>query len=214
MNGSPVSRPQVAIEGVAMHLAAQALCGLLLVPWLQSSFPSAPPLTIAIAGSSAVAPVAASLFIRWRTAVAPSFRPPLYSLTAAVLSLVLAPFVSFLAVLLVPEDPYLAAILSIAGPAGFFTTALITVWIPAFEEVLYRGYCLALLLPRFGAVRSSLFSSILFVIPHGIWSSWGLHLALIFLFSLVFSFIYLRGGLAMAILGHIIVVLYQVLHAI
>lgn len=209
----PLPGPHIAVEGFAVHIAAQSACGIFLVPQLQSLFPSAPPLIISIAGSSAVAPLVALVYMMARTRCAPPFHAPSRTFRDVAICMLAALAAAHLSVLLIPHDPYVHAILSLPSPYRFAAAPLIALWIPFLEEALYRGFCLSLLLPRLGTIAAVLASSLLFVIPHGIWGGMGINLALIFLFSLVFSCAYLRGGMSLAVLTHVLAVSYQMLSA-
>lgn len=92
----------------------------------------------------------------------------------------------------------------------YFAVFLIVLWGPFLEEVLARSYFFELLRRQLGAALGLIISSMLFLVPHGIWGGFDFALIFIFLYSAVFTFVYIQGGIIASIIVHAFVNSYLV----
>ena len=87
------------------------------------------------------------------------------------------------------EPPIIREQLFGQGVARLVNTAVVVLWVPFAEEVFFRGFLLAALVPPLGAVRAALVSSAVFAVAHLLVST----MIPIFVTGLLLSWLYLRG---------------------
>ena len=75
------------------------------------------------------------------------------------------------------------------GATRLVNTAVVVMWVPFAEEVFFRGFLLAALLPSMGAVRAAVVSSAVFALAHLLVST----MLPIFVTGLLLSWLYLRS---------------------
>lgn len=202
----------VILEGFGIFIAAHAVGGYFFAPRIEDVFFKFPQITAAMLSSSAISPLLAIVYLTLKIKFIPQFNlrrnmfP--YLLSGMILSWMIV-FVSML-FLEMKRIPLLQEILRIPHPYFYFylTLFLFLIWGPFLEETLYRGYFFEILKQSWGNTKALLFSSVLFVIPHGIWGSFDISLLFTFLFSVVFTMTYMRGGLVASILVHTFVNCY------
>lgn len=99
-------------------------------------------------------------------------------------------------------------ILRVAHPYFYPTLFLLVVWGPILEEALTRGYFFEILRVKWKDTFALLLSTFLFLLPHGIWGDFGIGLFFIFVYSLIFTAVYVHGGLFASIATHMFVNFY------
>ena len=104
--------------------------------------------------------------------------------------------------------PFAHEILSEKSPYLYINAFILIVVGPCFEETLYRGYYFEILKSNFGNLWSILISSLLFILFHAIWGGFDINLIFIFLYSILFSIVYIQNGLIASTLVHAFVNFY------
>lgn len=199
----------VVLEGFGVLIASHAIGGYYLAPLLAEVIPKLSSLTIAILSSTAISPFLATIYLAVRVRFVPKFNIKKEALLYLPSGIILAWIVVFINVLLSgKENPYAYEVLKSPQPYYYLNLFLITIWSALLEEILNRGYFFEILRVRWGDTQALLLSSIIFVMPHGMWGSFDISLIFIFLYSVIFTVIYMRGGLIIAILVHAFVNFY------
>ena len=103
---------------------------------------------------------------------------------------------------LTKEIPMAQKILQTPEPYNYVNLFLLILWGPFVEETLYRGYFFEILREKLNDPIAIIFSSLLFVLFHGMWGQFSISLIFIFLFSLIFTIMYISGGLIASISVH------------
>lgn len=191
------------LEVFVVMMIAHFLGGYLLGPQLRDMLPSAPYRTIGMLSSSTFSPVVAIVYgiIRFK------FRPRVYvtktSLSYAGLGCLLSLSVGISSfIVLGTYMPVINEIWSYNAPYFLISTLLLTIIGPALEEVIFRGYMFELAQRKCGSFFALIIVSFLFFLFHGIWGDFSLSTVFIFVFSVVFSFVYIKGGLLASIASH------------
>ncbi len=211
MNSSNRNNISIVIEGFAILLVAHALGGYYVAPKIADAFPMIPMLTIAMLSSSAVSSPVAIVYLAIRTRVVPKIAISREMLIYVFLGIVASWFVAVTSILVFGKNiPFVQEILEIKYPYFFPTLFLLIVAGPVLEETLARGYFFEILKKSLSNVQAILFSSVLFVLPHGIWGVFDINLLFIFLYSVIFTYVYMRGGLIASIVVHAFVNLFLV----
>lgn len=178
--------------------------GFFLAPKLEVLFPEMPLLTIAILSSSVFSTFFAILYLSLRLKFIPKVMLNkdvfIFSLSGALA----AWLVAFVSVIYAGSaDIFLAKqIYSIKQPYFLPTLSLLVFFGPCLEEVLYRGYFFESLRREHGNLIALLFSSLLFASFHGIFGNFNFSLFFVFLYSVVFTFAYIGGGILSSIMAH------------
>ncbi|MBI4655088.1 MAG: CPBP family intramembrane metalloprotease [Nitrospirae bacterium] len=201
----------VVMEGLGILLAAHAMGGYYLAPRLAEVFFKMPLLTIAMLSSSAISPLIALVYLALRTRFLPIFivkREGFLYLFGGLISAWMVIFFSTL-FLDMKNIPLKEEVLRTPHPYLYPTLFLLLLWGPLLEEILNRGYFFEILSQNWGRTKAVLFSSVLFVIPHGLWGYFDRSLIFIYLNSIIFTLIYMRGGLIPSTLVHAFVNSYM-----
>jgi membrane protease YdiL (CAAX protease family) len=92
---------------------------------------------------------------------------------------------------------------------GFILVTLILLG-PMLEEYIFRGVYLEYMVPVLGLIPSTIVTSIIFIGYHAIWIGISVVLLILFIFSILFSLAYVRGGLVGSFIVHSFVNFYFV----
>jgi membrane protease YdiL (CAAX protease family) len=189
--------------GFIFQVVSHEIGGYCLAPRLAEVFPKVPLLTLGMLSSSAISPLIAITYFFLISKFVPRIAIDKNVIFVSLSGIVLAYFVILGDILFIGRYIQLAQdIISVKGKWYYLTLFLLIVWGPLLEETLYRGYIFEILRKNWGNVLATLFSSILFVIFHGIWGELNFSLVFIFLYSILFTCIYIQGGLVSSVLVH------------
>lgn len=199
----------VIIEAFLIWLIVHAIGGYYFAPKLAEVFPKTPPLVIGLLSSSAISPLAAMVYLALRTRFIPKFiikKEMSFYIPAGIIGAWVVAYTN----LFVSSNkiPFAQEIHGVAHPYFYFTLFLVLIWGPFLEETLNRGYFFELLRTNWGDALALLFSSTLFVLFHGIWGGFSINLLFIFLYSVIFTAVYMGGGLVASIAVHASINLY------
>jgi len=112
-------------------------------------------------------------------------------------------FVFFFSIVVgAPRSLWAQSILSSGQPFKAISIFLATLWVPFFEELLFRGYILELLKDRINVSAAVIVSSIVFVFLHLTSGYPNIELFLTFSQSVLYSITYLYGGIVPAFMVH------------
>lgn len=212
MNRLIIKRLVFVIEGFAVFTAAHALGGFFIAPQLADIFHNLPALTIFIFFSSAISPLFGILYLLFRARYFPQFQVNLTIVIYIFLGILFAfAVVSINTRLSGIEIPFAQELLREPPPYRYLNSFLVIFWIPFIEEILNRGYFFEILKKCMSNFAALMVSSLFFVIPHGIWESFSLNLIFIFINSVIYTWVYLRGGLIASSSVHIFVNSYLLL---
>lgn len=194
-------------EGFTALILIQCLGFIFIGHFLQIYFPAMPPITVNIISSSAISPLLASAYLCARTKVKPTIilNKQVVALTFA--GVVLVYIVSLMYMYIFKESNFVS---NLSSPNAFKYINLFwyVVWAPVTEEILFRGYFLNVLSAR-GNVTASIVSSLLFAAAHILFAYphfdiiMALESSFLFVYSMIFAFMYVQGGIIPAILTHI-----------
>jgi len=199
----------IVLEGFTILIICHAIGGYYFAPILVRYFSRLPLLTISMISSSAVSPVLAIFYVAVRVKFLPKFKLTREIFMYILSGIVMAWIVSIINVLISGRDISLAqGILRTPPPYYYLNLFLLIFWGPFLEEILFRGYFFELFRQKSNDVKALLVTSLLFVIPHGIWGSFDINLFFIFLNSSVFTLMYIQGGLITSIMIHAFVNFY------
>lgn len=194
---------RIVLEGFFVLLGVHVLGGLFLGLGLTRLFPSVPVITIAIFSSSAISQVSAITYLAFRFKCFPRFILNKTAVLYALVGIILASFLIMVQVSFFGKEvPAIQEELNTPPPYRYLNLLAATIWGPFAEEVLFRGYFFEELRESYGALAAGLLSTGLFVILHAI-GGLTFGLIFIFLYSALFTFAYMRGGLLGAIVSHI-----------
>ena len=206
MNYSKCKSILIALEGFIVSIAAHAAGGYYFAPLLAERFPQLFFSNIMMLSSSAISPLIAIVYLAVRVKFFPKVSINKRVLTYLLSGVIMAWIIAFTSVLLwgmgTPFE------LKVPHPYYYLNLLLIVLWIPILEEILNRGYFFEILRQDWGDKIALLFSSILFVLLHGIWGRIDMSLIFIFLYSVIFTLVYMKGGLIASIGAHSFVNLY------
>lgn len=182
---------------------AHFVFGHLLEPLLYSIFPSIPKISNAIISSSSISPVIAIIYFIITTKRYPILIFDKNLFPHILAGLFLAWLVFFLNMIVSQREiPFAQNIISSPKPFLYINIFLVVIWGPLLEEILCRGYFYEMLRKSWSDKYAFLLSSLLFVIPHGIWGSFDINLIFIFLYSGIFTIVYTNGGIVASVIVH------------
>jgi len=174
-------------------IAAHAAGGYYFAPLLEEKFPQLFFSNVMMLSSSAISPLIAIVYLAVRVKIFPKVSINKRVLTYLLSGVIMAWIIAFTSVLLGGmETPFE---LKVPHPYYYLNLFLIVLWMPILEEILNRGYFFEILRQDRGGKMALLFSSILFVLLHGIWGRIDMSLIFIFLYSVIFTLVYMKGGL-------------------
>jgi membrane protease YdiL (CAAX protease family) len=199
----------IVLEGFGVLIAFHAIGGYYCAPKVVEVFPEIPLITVSMLFSSAMSPVIAIIYLALRTKFIPKFTIKKEIFTYILAGIVMAWIVVFISVLLSgKESSFAQEILKTPRPYYYLNLFLFILWGPLLEETLVRGYFFEILRQKLNDIIALVFSSILFVIPHGIWGIFSINLFFIFMYSVIFTLMYIQGGLIVSISVHAFVNFY------
>lgn len=209
MDYSKIKSVIIVLEGFGALIAFHAIGGYYCAPKVAGVFPKLPLLTVSMLSSSAISPVIAIIYLALRTKFIPKFTIKKEIFMYILAGIVMAWIVVFVSVIVSGKgDVFTQEILKTPYPYYYLNLFLLILWGPLLEEILFRGYFFEILRQKLNNTRALLFSSILFVIFHGIWGGYGINLFFIFLYSVIFTLMYIQGGLIASISVHALVNFY------
>lgn len=199
----------VVLEGFIISIIVHIVSGYYFTHKLAEILLDFPPITIALLSSPAISPVIAIIYLAFRAKFFPKFSANREVLLYSLSGIIAAWLVIFIKILLLGKEISLAKeVLETPQPYNYLNLFLIILWGSLIEETLYRGYFFEILKQNWNSKMAFLFSTILFVIDHGIWWSFDIYLFFIFLYSVIFTLTYMKGGLIASILVHVFVNFY------
>ena len=212
MNLSKGKNIIVVLEGFGILIISHAVGGYYFSPKLAEVFSKVPLVTIEMLSSSAISPIIAIIYLIWRTNFVPKLRLSIRKETLLYFlsGIVLVWINNFIGMLFFwdKEMPLAKEILNVTTPYYYLNLFLVILWGPALEETLTRGYFFEILRRNWGTTIALLLSSLLFVIFHGMWGTFDWGLLFIFIDSVIFTMMYIEGGLVTSILVHSFVNFY------
>lgn len=194
-------------EGFTALILIQCLGFIFLGHFLQTYFTGMPAITVNIISSSAISPLLASAYLCARTKVKPAIILNKQVFVLTLTGIVLVYIVSLMYMHIFKESNFVS---SLSAPSAFNYLNLFwyVVWAPVTEEILFRGYFLNILSAR-GNVTASIVSSLLFTAAHTLFAYphldmiMALECSFLFVYSMIFAFMYVQGGIIPAILAHL-----------
>ncbi|MBN2429279.1 MAG: CPBP family intramembrane metalloprotease [Deltaproteobacteria bacterium] len=189
-------------EGFFVVLACQALGGLLLTPELLEFFPSVPLVSFLIFFSLSAFFVAI-LYLWKRTSFKPIYWRGKNLFFCVFAGMVAAWLILFTNTLFIGNYSPLTHQISSLGSQYFYPAIFILFVLgPCLEEIFYRGYLFEIMKKPFGDTAALVFLSFLFMFGHFVWSGFTIgHIALFF-YSIIFTLVYIKGGLIASISVH------------
>lgn len=203
---SKIKSITIVLEGFGILILSHIVGGYFCAPKLAEVFSELPLLTISILSSSAISPIVAIIYLALRAKFIPKFSVKREILMYILSGMVMAWIVVFLSVLVSGKgDTFAQEILKTPHPYYYLNLFLLILWGPILEEILFRGYLFEILRQQMNSAVALLFSSVLFIGLHGLWGVFGINLFFIFLYSVIFTLLYIQGGLIVSILVHVFV---------
>jgi membrane protease YdiL (CAAX protease family) len=200
---------RVVITAYAAMGLSGLLCGLFLRPWMESTFPILPPSTVDVLMPGIIPPFVCLSYLLVRIGFVPRLIVKKEVILYSFGGTVMAWFVVCMHTLTFGHGAI--SDLNIAGPYYYVNLFFLMIWAPLVEETIYRGYFFDILRQKLRTPFALLLSSLLFTLAH-IDLSVGFepNLAFIFLCSIVFSLVYVEGGLIASIWTHFFLSAYSV----
>ena len=199
----------IVFEAYGVLIVSHAIGGYYCAPLLSALLPQLPYISVAMLSTSAISAVITTIYLVLRTNFIPSLDIRWELLSYIVAGIIVAWFATFIGLMMMDRQvPLLQEVIQEKAayyPLNFF---LIILWGPFWEEVLFRGYFFELLRKQQSAAWALLFSTTLFVLFHGIWGGFSVGLSLIFLYSVIFTLLYMEGGLIVSVSVHAFVNFY------
>ncbi len=200
-----------AIKSVATSLevffvlvAAHAIGGYFLAPKLTNILPGVPILTVAIVASSTFSPIITIAYALLRFKFLPNFYFSKRTLAFIAIGVLSSISFSLLNIYISGNKiPFAESFLYLPFNYYYLSVFLLTIFVPILEEVLYRGYIFELLKKGFGPWWSLFFVSSLFFLFHGFWGVFNLSTFFVFIYSVLFTFVYINGGIFASVISHI-----------
>lgn len=207
----------IVIETYIVLITFQAIGIYLFADVLSKIFTNAPVLTINILSSSAISPVLALIYIGFRKKFIPNNIYSKETITVSLSGIVLTWLICIAEIFIFGKrNIFIENLLSTSSIYYYVNLLWFVIWAPFVEESLFRGYIYELLRFR-GEIFAILISSLLFSLPHAIFSGYSpdvlilIEICFIFIRSVVFTIMYKHGGLLSAIICHSFANLYFVL---
>jgi membrane protease YdiL (CAAX protease family) len=191
----------VVSEGFIIVITAQVLSPFFVDPLLIRIIPELPQVTLTLMASP-TGSVLGIVYLAIRTRIVPRLSLNKEMYVYFFLGIAMAWITTLLYTLVAGKDAGLVkASLDTSRPFRYLNACLLTIWGPVAEETLFRGFFFHILRSRWSIAMAGLFSSLLFVLLHT-FSGIDTGLLFIFLYSVVFTITYIRGGLIASILVH------------
>jgi membrane protease YdiL (CAAX protease family) len=206
---------RILFEGYVFFLIVHIFVSYFIGLGLQELFVTAPKITINNLASSAISPILTIIYLMLRINFFPRFYFNEKVLMCLGAGFVLIFFKQFSWKIIAGKDYSLINFLDVPPPYYYLHLFLVIVWGPIIEEILFRGYFLEIALYRWGQPLAIIISSLLFTIPHSL-GGYEFNIYLIislvffFLWQVIFSLVYLVGGISASILVHVMNNAYSV----
>lgn len=197
----------IILEGFACLIVAHLMLWLLINPMLYKLSSSIPQITKEILSSSAFSPIIAIIYCYNRTKRLPVASPHLKDLVMTIIVGIILSWLTFFLNMITSDKkiPFAQSILDVPTPFLYLNIFLVVLWGPTLEEVLFRGYFFGIIREDWGDIFAFILSSLLFIIPHGIWGTFDINLFFIFLYSAIFTVVYSKSGIVASITVHSLV---------
>ena len=202
----------LVLEGFLVQIVTHWICVKYLPHSLVALFQDLPWITVGVVLAT-VSPLVAMSYMWVRLGRSPLMVTETKIFRGLVIGIILAFLATVGQIVFVGKgDPFTVEILQTQSrPAYFyFTLFFVVIWGPLLEEVLNRAYFFETLRISWGSAVALLLSSFLFVSFHGIFITMfygGIGYEMVFtaLYSIIFTVVYMRGGLIAAFLTHMFV---------
>ena len=202
----------VVIEGFVVQIATHWISLKHLPQRLVEFNPDLPWITVGMV-SATISPLVAITYMCIRLQLIPKMITESKIFRSSAIGIILAWLVVFTQVLFLGKgDPFTLDILQTRSQPAYFhlTLLLLVIWGPLLEEALNRGYFFETLRMNWGTAVALPISSFLFVSFHGIfmtiyYGGIGYEMIFITLYSIIFTAVYMRGGLFAAFVTHMFV---------
>ena len=204
MKNEVVKSAAISLEVFLVLVAAHALGGYFLAPKLSNILPGVPTLTVAILASSTFSPIVTIAYAVLRFKFLPNVYFSKKTLVFIFFGVLVSISISFLNIFISGRIiPFAESFLHLPYSYFYFSVFLLIVFVPILEEVLYRCYVFELLKKGFGNWLSLFLVSSLFFLFHGIWGGFDLSTIFLFFYSVVFTFVYVKGGVLASVASHV-----------
>jgi membrane protease YdiL (CAAX protease family) len=192
------------LTGFSILFGTNVVNGFFLRPLLAEIFPQFPWITLGLLLSVTNAPLAAFIYLILRIGFVPKFSIERETFLWSVgTGMALIWTVNSAQTLVLGQiSVQMQGILNASPSYYLLNLFLLILWGPFVEEIFFRGYFLEILYQKHSTLKALLFSSALFTFGH-VWGGFNGSLVFIFLASVVFSLVYIKGGLVASILVHI-----------
>jgi len=201
-----VSQLIVVLEGFLVWEVSYWFGGNYVAPTILQSFPSLPLITIATISSTILGLIVGIAYMAIRLKFVPPIEVTSTTIVAALVGILVTWFIASLSNAVVFGGGVLLfeEVGKISQPFYFYFTAFLVIGLgPLLEETVVRGYFFEILKGSWGDATGLLISSFLFVTAHAISGVFGAGLFFIGLDSIIFTFVYIKGGLIASGLTHV-----------
>ena len=203
---SPAIRKSgVVLGGFLVFLLSYWLGADYLTPIILTVCSDVPWITAASLSSTIFGFIVAIAYVAPRTASIPRFELTITMALVTITGVIVTWFIGSLGGAVFFGEPSLLfqETNKITQPVHYYLTALLIIGFgPLLEEILYRGYFFEILKEASSETIAMVVSTLLFVIAHADERVPGLALFFIGLHSIVFTFVYIKGGIVASVLTH------------
>jgi membrane protease YdiL (CAAX protease family) len=191
-------------EGFLFWQIVHFMSGTLIGPAIYEMNRHLPPSTVATLIASDIAPLVTIMYMSLRLrGWFPELSFGINSVRGVIVGIFLAWIATFLGLVFFDKtNPEAQQILTLPKPYVYHGVFSATIWGPLLEEILTRGYFFEVLQKKWNTAFALVLSTLLFVVPHGLWGDWNATLVWITCNSLIYTFVYIEGGLWAAIITH------------
>ena len=201
------------LEGLVILIMIHALGGYYLFPLLYRIYHDVPIIFLRIISSSAISSLIASSYMIVRFKMLPRVSLNKSIFKVATSGVILSWIIIFVELLFLERNnPFIQEILQLRLKYLYLVLFLVIVWGPIFEELLFRGIFFEILTKKYSKTVSVIIVSILFVGFHILWKK-ELNLCTelaLFLDSVIFTIVYMEGGLIASMITHSFVNFYLI----
>jgi len=201
------------LEGFVILIMTHALGGYYLFPLLFKAYQNVPIIFLRIISSSAISFLITSCYMIARFKMLPRFPLSKDVFKVAFSGMILIWIVIFIELLFLERtNLFIQELLKQKSIYLYLAVFFVVFWGPLFEEILFRGIFFEIFVKKFNKTVSVIILSILFTSFHIIWGK-ELNLCgalILFIDSVVFTVVYMEGGLIASIITHSFVNIYLV----
>lgn len=201
----------IVLEGFAILLASHFIGGYFLSACLGSAFPHFPNHTIALLASFGICLPLTILYMALRTKHFPKFSINIKTFLFVLVSPVMIWLLLFVKMITFGKGDSQGILEIIKGPIpySYINLFIFLLWGPFAEEILNRGYFYEILKWSWSKSVALIISTILFTIPHYSFSSeFTFSFFIIPIYSVIFTVMYMYGGIIAASASHIFLNLF------